>query len=71
MPPALTAYLPFTLESLASKKFIWGVPIKPATKRFDGWSNTSCGVPICWMKPSFMMTMRSPSVMASVWSWVT
>ena len=28
-------------------------------------------VPTCWMKPSFMMTIRSPSVMASVWSWVT
>ena len=23
------------------------------------------------MKPSFMMTIRSPRVMASVWSWVT
>ncbi|CUO30226.1 Uncharacterised protein [Flavonifractor plautii] len=69
--PTLSWYLPSFFSSSPSKKFIWGEPMKPATNRLAGWSNTSWGVPICWMKPSFMMTMRSPRVMASVWSWVT
>ena len=42
----------------------------PAAWR-GGIPYTCWGVPICWMKPSFIMTMRSPRVMASVWSWVT
>ena len=25
----------------------------------------------CWMTPSFMTTIRSPIVIASIWSWVT
>ena len=29
------------------------------------------GVPTCWTSPSRMITTRSPSVMASTWSWVT
>ena len=35
--------------SSASKKFIWGVPMNPATNRLAGWMNTSWGVPTCWM----------------------
>ena len=30
-----------------------------------------CGVSTCWMKPSFITTILSPMVIASVWSWVT
>ena len=30
--------------SWASKKFICGTPMKPATKMFAGWLKTSCGV---------------------------
>ncbi len=48
-----------------------GLPMKPATNRFAGWSYTSCGAPICWSTPSDMTAMRSPSVIASTWSCVT
>ena len=37
------------LGKFASKMFICGVPMKPATKRLAGWLKTSYGVPICWM----------------------
>ena len=48
-----------------------GEPMKPATKTFAGRSYSSSGEPICSMRPSFMTTMRSPMVIASIWSWVT
>ena len=65
-PPTSTLYRSPVRVRRASKVFIWGEPMKPATKRLAGWWNTSWGVPTCWTKPSFMMTIRSPRVMASV-----
>ena len=47
------------------------VPMKSATKRVDGFSYRSCGVPIWTNLPSHIMPMRSESVSASSWSWVT
>ena len=48
LPMISTTQRPFVLCSRQSgKKFICGVPMKPATKRFAGWLNPSCGVPIC------------------------
>ena len=53
------------------RKFIDGEPMKPATNRLRGCSYSSCGVPTCWITPVRMTATRSPSVIASVWSWVT
>jgi hypothetical protein len=64
-----TRSLPLT--SSASRKFIFGLPMKPATNRFSGCSYSSSGVPTCSMRPAFSTTMRSARVMASTWSWVT
>ena len=44
---------------------------KRQTNMLQGISYRFCGVSTCWMIPSFMTTMRSPMVIASVWSWVT
>jgi len=52
-------------------KFMVGLPINPATKRFAGRQKTSSGVPTCWMRPALTTAMREPKVMASTWSWVT
>ena len=60
--------LPPSSAILTSRKFIWGEPMKPATKRLHGESYSTFGVSNCWMMPSFMTTMRSPMVIASVWS---
>ena len=45
--------------------------MNPATKRFTGRWNTSSGLPSCSMRPAHMTATRSPTVSASVWSWVT
>ena len=52
-------------------KFMAGEPMKPATKTLTGPSYSSCGVPTCCSRPSFMTAIRSPMVMASTWSCVT
>ncbi len=52
-------------------KFIAGEPMNPATNRLFGWLYSSIGEPTCWRRPARMTATRSPSVMASVWSWVT
>ena len=52
-------------------RFIAGLPMKPATNRFAGRENTSCGVPICSAWPADMTTIRSARVIASIWSCVT
>ena len=45
--------------------------MKPATNRFTGDSNSFCGVSTCCSRPSLSTHTRSPSVIASTWSWVT
>ena len=55
----------------ASIRFICGVPMKLATKAFAGLAKTSCGVPICSIRPSRMIAVRLAMVSASSWSWVT
>ena len=45
--------------------------MKPATNRFTGRSYSSSGDATCWIVPRRMTATRSPSVIASVWSWVT
>ena len=57
--------------TVTSTKFIDGEPMKPATNRLAGFPYSSSGSPTCWIQPSFMTTTRSPSVIASTWSWVT
>ena len=51
--------------------FIEGDPMKRATNVFAGRSYSSSGVPSCCSSPLFMTAMRSPIVIASIWSWVT
>ena len=55
----------------AETMFIGGEPINAATKRLHGVLYNSIGLPICWMWPSFITTILSPIVIASIWSWVT
>ena len=69
--PAKVTTGPSSRVSSAVTKFIAGDPMKPATKRFTGDSNSCCGVSTCWSRPSRMTQTRWPSVMASTWSWVT
>ena len=57
--------------NVASKKFMLGLPMKPATNTLFGWSYRCCGVSICCRMPSFMTAMREAMVMASTWSCVT
>src|SRR5579875_373348 len=72
IPSSTIFVVPSSPATFASgKKFMAGVPMKPATKRFAGWSYNSCGAPICWIMPPFRTAMRSPIVIASTWSWVT
>ena len=52
-------------------KFMPGEPMNPATNRFAGLLYSSIGEPTCWSTPLSMTATRSPSVIASVWSWVT
>ncbi len=70
-PSARNAALPFSSTSRPLRKFIGGVPMKPATKRLTGARYNSIGRPTCCMRPSARTTMRSPSVIASTWSCVT
>ena len=56
---------------VAGRKFIDGEPMKPATNRLVGRSYNSCGGPTCWIIPARITATRSPSVIASTWSWVT
>ena len=46
-------------------------PTNVAVNRVRGRSYTSAGVPICTMRPPFMIPTRSDIVRASVWSCVT
>jgi hypothetical protein len=55
----------------AGRKFIGGEPMNPATKRLTGCSYSSRGEATCWIFPFRSTQTRSPSVIASVWSWVT
>ncbi len=55
----------------ASTRFIAGEPMKAATKRLAGRAYSSWGVSTCWIRPSRMTATRWPSVIASIWSWVT
>jgi hypothetical protein len=48
-----------------------GEPMKPATNLLAGWWYRSSGEPNCITWPAFSTTIRSASVMASTWSWVT
>ena len=41
------------------------------TEQLDRKPANLSGGPSCWMMPAFMTARRSPSVIASVWSWVT
>ena len=59
------------LVRVAGTKFIPGEPMNPATNRFAGLLYSSIGEPTCWSTPLSMTATRSPSVIASVWSWVT
>ena len=52
-------------------RFIGGLPMKLATNRFTGRSNTDCGSPVCWSTPPRITATRSPIVIASTWSCVT
>ncbi len=45
--------------------------MNPATNRFAGELYRFCGESICCIIPSFITTIRVPSVSASVWSCVT
>jgi len=45
--------------------------MKPATASVAGRSKIAAGAPICTISPSMKIAMRSASVMASSWSWVT
>ena len=55
----------------AGTRFIAGEPMNPATKTFRGFVYTSSGVPTCCRTPAFMTAIRSPIVIASIWSCVT
>ena len=67
MSPKLTA----PPATLASTRFIAGEPMNAPTNRFAGFSNSRCGTSHCWITPSRSTATRSPSVIASTWSWVT
>ena len=56
------------MEQIGSPEAVYA---KPATKVVAGRWYTSSGVPICSMRPAFITIMRSASVIASTWSWVT
>ena len=56
---------------LGRQKTIVGAPMKPATYVSAGRANTSIGVASCAGRPRCSTRSRSPSVMASTWSWVT
>ena len=72
-PPAswTVAPAPSTACTLAGRKFIFGLPMKPATKMLRGWWYSSSGEPACSTMPAWSTTILSAMVMASTWSWVT
>ena len=39
---------PLGIEASPATRFIGGLPMKLATNRFAGRSNTNCGSPVCW-----------------------
>jgi hypothetical protein len=63
----------FTVSPSSSpgRKFIDGEPMKPATNRLTGCAYNSLGGPTCCSTPARITAIRWPSVIASVWSWVT
>ena len=69
--PSSSAMAPFSAATLSTRRFIGGVPMKPATKRFSGRSYSRCGASTCWSSPWFITATRSPIVIASTWSCVT
>ena len=46
-------------------RMLAGLPMKPATKVFVGWSYSDCGVSSCCSTPSRITAIRSPMVIAS------
>lgn len=48
-----------------------GVPMNAATKTLLGSAYTTRGLSACWSTPPRSTATRSPSDMASAWSWVT
>ncbi len=69
--PAKVTAGPPSRTSSAATKFIAGEPMKPATNRLTGELYSACGVSTCCSFPSRSTQTRWPSVMASIWSWVT
>ncbi|MNP36203.1 hypothetical protein D3C76_1295730 [compost metagenome] len=69
--PMVRESWPSCCTSLLARMFISGEPIKPATNMFFGLWYRLSGVSTCMMWPSFITQMRSPMVIASVWSCVT
>ena len=65
-----TACLPHR-PAWPSKKFMLGLPMKPATKMLFGTLYRLRGESTCCKMPSLSTAMRSPIVIASTWSWVT
>jgi hypothetical protein len=53
---------------VTSKKFIDGLPMKPAVKMLPGWLYRFSGESICCNRPSFVTAMRVAMVIASTWS---
>ena len=45
--------------------------MNPATNRLAGLRYSSCGAATCWSTPPEITATLVPSVIASVWSWVT
>ena len=69
-PWAVTsATLPLRLVTRPSKKFI--VPMNDATSRELGRSYSPVGLSSCSTRPPDITAIRSESVSASSWSWVT
>ena len=62
---------PFSSVIVASERFIDGEPMKAATNRLSGSSNSTWGGSTCWSTPLLMTATRSAIVIASTWSWVT
>jgi hypothetical protein len=52
-------------STVASIRFICGVPMNPATNRLAGRAKISCGVAICSIRPARITAIRSAMVSAS------
>jgi hypothetical protein len=69
--PSLTSRSPPPRSvTVTAAKFIAGEPMKPATNGWPGVVELERLADLLH-QPSFMTTTRSPSVIASTWSWVT